>query len=41
MVATGLYQFNIQLPDNLTSGDLPISIKISGTETERVMLPVR
>jgi uncharacterized protein (TIGR03437 family) len=41
MVGTGLYQFNIQLPDNLTSGDCPISIKISGTETERVMLPVR
>ena len=41
MVGTGLYQFNIQLPDNLTSGDVPISIKISGTETERVMLPVR
>ena len=41
MVGTGLYQFNIQLPDNLTSGDVPISIKISGTETERVMLPIR
>ena len=41
MVGTGLYQFNIQLPDNLTSGDVPVSIKISGTETERVMLPVR
>src|SRR5262249_9432691 len=26
MVGTGLYQFNIQLPDNLTAGDLPISI---------------
>ena len=41
MVGTGLYQFNIQLPDNLTSGDVPISIRISGTETERVVLPVR
>jgi uncharacterized protein (TIGR03437 family) len=41
MVGTGLDQFNIQLPDNLTSGDVPISIKIGGTETERVVLPVR
>ena len=41
MVGTGLYQFNIQLPDNLSNGDVPISIKISGTETERVVLPVR
>lgn len=41
MVGIGLYQFNIQLPDNLTSGDIPISIKIGGTETERVVLPVR
>jgi uncharacterized protein (TIGR03437 family) len=41
MVGTGLDQFNIQLPDNLTSGDVPISIKIGGTETDRVTLPVR
>jgi uncharacterized protein (TIGR03437 family) len=41
MVGTGLDQFNIQLPDNLTSGDIPISIKIAGTETDRVMIPVR
>ena len=41
MVGTGLDQFNIQLPDNLTSGDVPISIKIAGTETDRVTLPVR
>ena len=41
MVGTGLDQFNIQLPDNLTSGDVPISIKIGGMETERVVLPVR
>ena len=41
MVGSGLDQFNIQLPDNLTSGDIPISIKIAGTETDRVMIPVR
>jgi uncharacterized protein (TIGR03437 family) len=41
MVGTGLYQFNIQLPDNVTNGDVPISIKIAGMETDRVMLPIR
>ena len=41
MTGTGLDQFNIQLPNNLTSGDAPISMKIIGTETERVLVPVR
>jgi len=41
MVGTGLDQFNIQLPDNLTPGDVPISIKIAGTETERVLISIR
>uniref|UniRef100_Q01TN4 BACON domain-containing protein n=1 Tax=Solibacter usitatus (strain Ellin6076) TaxID=234267 RepID=Q01TN4_SOLUE len=41
MVGTGLYQFNIQLPDNLMPGDVPVSIKTVGTETERVVLSIR
>lgn len=41
MVGIGLYQFNIQLPDVLASGDYPLTVQIGGIETEKVMLPVR
>jgi uncharacterized protein (TIGR03437 family) len=41
MVGVGLYQFNIQLPDGLASGDYPVTVQISGVTTDQVMLPVR
>ena len=41
MVGVGLYQFNIQLPDGLASGDYSVTVQISGLTTDPVMLPVR
>lgn len=41
MVGVGLYQFNIQLPDGLVSGDYPVTLQISGETTDPVMIPVR
>ncbi len=41
MVGIGLYQFNVQLPDDLTAGDYPTTILINGLTTEIVLLPVR
>ena len=41
MVGLGLYQFNIQLPDGLASGDYPVTIQISGMTTDQVMIPIR
>jgi uncharacterized protein (TIGR03437 family) len=41
MVGVGLYQFNIQLPDSLASGDYPVTIQVSGLTTDPVMLPIR
>jgi uncharacterized protein (TIGR03437 family) len=41
MVGVGLYQFNIQLPDGLVSGDYPVTVQISGLTTDPVTLPIR
>lgn len=41
MVGVGLYQFNIQLPDGLASGDYPVTVQIGGVTTDQVLLPVR
>lgn len=41
MVGVGLYQFNVQLPDEMTSGDYPVVVQVSGVTTDQVMLPVR
>jgi uncharacterized protein (TIGR03437 family) len=41
MVGVGLYQFNIQLPDDLVSGDNPVTVQIGSVTTDQVMLPVR
>jgi len=41
MVGLGLYQFNIQLPDGLASGDYSATIQIGGTTSDPVMLPVQ
>jgi len=41
MVGVGLYQFNIQLPDGLATGDYPVTVQINGLTTDQVMLPVR
>jgi uncharacterized protein (TIGR03437 family) len=41
MVGIGLYQFNVELPEILAIGDYPVTIQISGIETEKAMLPVR
>jgi uncharacterized protein (TIGR03437 family) len=34
LVAPGLYQFNLNLPSSLPSGDLPISVTYNGTTTQ-------
>ena len=41
MVGVGLYQFNVQLPSDLASGDYPVVVQIGGLTTDQVMLSVR
>jgi uncharacterized protein (TIGR03437 family) len=41
LVAVGLYQFNIQLPDSVDAGDYELTIQIHGMTTDKVMLPIR
>jgi uncharacterized protein (TIGR03437 family) len=41
MVGVGLYQFNIQLPDGLASGDYALTIQVNGVTTDPVVLPIR
>jgi uncharacterized protein (TIGR03437 family) len=41
LVAVGLYQFNIQLPDGVDAGDYELTVQIDGMTTDKVMLPIR
>jgi uncharacterized protein (TIGR03437 family) len=41
MVGIGLYQFNIEVPSSLAAGDYPLSVKISGAQTDAVQIPIR
>lgn len=39
---SGLYQFNVQIPSNVPSGDVPVSISIGGFETQAgVTIPIQ
>jgi uncharacterized protein (TIGR03437 family) len=37
---SGLYQFNVQIPMSVASGDVPVSVRIGGLETPAATIPV-
>ncbi len=38
---SGLYQFNVRVPESAPSGDVPVEVRISGYVTPRATIPVR
>ncbi|MCL4851997.1 MAG: hypothetical protein KJZ78_11540, partial [Bryobacteraceae bacterium] len=39
---SGLFQFNVRLPESMADGDLPVVIRIGGLETQNgVIIPVK
>lgn len=38
---SGLYQFNVRVPETVSSGDVPVEVRIAGYTTPRATIPVR
>jgi len=38
---SGLYQFNVRIPESAPEGDLPVEVRIGGLSTPSATIPVR